>query len=174
VTDPFIGIIREQDSLARRIGQTEVRESRGVIIARYTTAAGQSFNSGSTDIINFGTLVRDPLSRVTTGVAWKFTANVAGDYVVAASILFAGTTGWADTEAGLLSLHYNNSATAYSFLDRKDSYGSASSVLMRLSGTDTIYLNAGDQIDIRAGQTSGAVLALFASASFNYINIWRL
>jgi hypothetical protein len=174
MSDPFIEIIREQDSLERRIGQTEVREVRATLAVRYKTGTGQSIanNPIPPTIIDFGTADFDTHSRVTTGAAWKFTANVAGYYGVAASILYAATTAWADTEAGYLALYKNGSL--YSFLHRRDSYGSASSVFMMLSGTDTISLAVGDYIDVRVFQNTGGALALLNDATFNYVNIWKL
>jgi uncharacterized membrane protein len=174
VSDPMSGLMRNYLDLERRIGQTEVREIPGAVVARYTTAAGQSIANAPVTpvIVNFGTLVRDPYSRVTVGAAWKFTANVAGDYGVSASILFAATAAWADTEAGYIALYLNNAL--YSNLHRKDSYTAATAVFMMLSGMDTIYLNVGDFIDIRAFQNSGGALALFNDATFNYVNVWKL
>lgn len=165
---------QQQYRTNQRIGQTEVREIPSTVVARYSTAAGQSIanNPIPPAIVNFGTLVRDPFSRVTTGAAWKFTANATGDYGVSASIIYAASTAWADTEAGYLALYLNNAL--YSYLHRKDSYGSASSVFMMLSGMDTIYLVPGDFIDIRAFQNTGGALALLNDATFNYVNIWKL
>lgn len=172
MSDPLVDIIREQQALARRIGQTEVREAPAPLAARYATASGQSIANNTITIVDYGTLIFDTHSRVTTGANWKFTANVAGYYGVSAAILYTTTTTWADTDAGNLYIYLNGAQ--YSFLDRKDSYGSASSVFMRLGGMDTIQLTVGDYIDIRTAQTSGAALALHNVAAFNYVNVWRL
>lgn len=171
MTDP--NILRRLLDLERAYEQTRTKEVPfSVIVARYKTAAAQSFNTGARNIVDFGTVEFDPFSRVTTGAAWKFTAAVAGYYAVSCMILWNGTTTWADTESGLLSLYKNGSL--YSHLDRKDSYGSASSVFMRLGGADLIALAIGDYIDVRAEQNTGGAIALFNQAEFNYINIHRL
>lgn len=156
--------------LERRIGQTEVKEVPATIAARYKTATAQSFTSAAADaIVNYDTLEFDTHSRVTTGAAWKFTANVAGYYDVNAAILFASSTAWADTEAGYIALYKNG--TIYCYLDRKDSYGSASSVFMFLHGSASIQLAATDYIDVRAFQNTGGALTLFNDSKFNYIDI---
>lgn len=174
MSDPFVDIIREQQALARRIGQTEVKEVPAALAARYKTAAGQSIanNPIPPAIVDFGTVDFDTHSRVTTGAAWKFTANVAGIYVVNACILYSSTTGWIDAEAGYIALYKNGALVC--FLDRKDSYGSASAVFMMLHGTTSIQLAATDYIDIRAFQNSGASLALLNDDDFNYVDIHKL
>lgn len=163
---------RQQYALEQRVGQTEVREVPLPLAARYKTAAGQSFATATTAIVNFGTPDFDTHSRVTTGAAWKFTANAAGYYGVAAAILWNGTTTWSDAESSDLVLCKNG--VAVSVLDRKDSYGSTSTVYMMLSGTDTIYLVSGDYIDVRATQVTGGTLTLYPDATLNYINVWKL
>jgi hypothetical protein len=45
---------------------------------------------------------------------------------------------------------------------------------MMLSGMTTIQLAAGDYVDVRVYQNSGAALALFNDDDFNYVDIWRL
>lgn len=172
MSDPLLDIIRAQQNLARRTGQTEVKEVPAALAARYRTAAGQSIANNTVTIVDFGTSDFDTHSRVTTGASWKFTANVAGIYVVNACILYSSTTGWIDTEAGYLALYKNGALVCY--LDRKDSYGSASAVFMMLHGTTSIQLAASDYIDIRAFQNSGASLALLNDDDFNYVDIHKL
>lgn len=140
------------------------------VYARYKTGGGQSIGNNTVTIVNYDTVTVDPLTAVTTGAAWKFTAPFAGQYKVSAAILWAATTTWTDTEAGALYLYLNGAQ--YSFLDYKSSYGTASSVFMRLGGMDTIQLAEGDYIDIRALQTSGGTLAMHNDANFNWVNVW--
>jgi hypothetical protein len=106
------------------------------------------------------------------GAAWHFTAATAGYYSVAAMIMFAATTTWADTEDGAIYLYKNGAV--FSRLDRKDNYSSASSVYMALGGGDIVYLAAGDTLDVRAWQTSGAALALHNDGSWNHVAIWKV
>lgn len=144
------------------------------VYASYRTAAGQSIANNPIPpvIVDFGTIDEDPLSAVTTGAAWKFTAPFAGRYGVNAAILYSSATGWADTEAGYIALYKNGAL--YRYLHRRDSYGSASAVFMMLSGMTTVQLAVGDYIDVRAFQNSGAALTLLNDATFNYVDIWKL
>jgi hypothetical protein len=163
---------RAQYALEQRIGQTDVKEVPATLAVRYRTAAGQSIANNTVTIVDFGTADFDTHSCVTTGAAWKFTANDAGYYAVNAAILYSSTAGWADTEAGYIALYKNGSLVCY--LHRKDSYTSASAVFMMLSGMTTIQLAASDYVDVRVYQNSGAALALFNDDDFNYVDIWRL
>lgn len=143
--------------------------------ARYRTGAGHSIPNNADTLVNFDTATYDPLGLVTPGASWKFVAPYDAGYAVAAQILYAASTAWADTEAGYLSIYKNGAR--YSYLHRKDSYGSASSVLMSISGVDTIELVTGDELSIYAFQNTGGSLALFSGAGadqLNYVNIWRI
>ena len=142
------------------------------LAARYQTAAAQSIPGANFTIVDFGTLVYDTHNAVTVGAAWKFTAPVAGYYFVSAAILFAATTTWSDTDYGSLILYVNNAASSY--LDRKDSYGSASSVYMRLGGSTVVLLAAASYLDIRLYQVSGGALALLNDDGYNQISIARV
>lgn len=144
------------------------------VLARYTTATAQSFTTGATTTINYGTLVLDADSHVTTPTtAWTWTTKVAGQYLALASVLMASTTNWALGEAGSLNLHKNGTIT--SSLDRFDSINSSvTGQFMRLKGCDVVDLAVGDTIDIRLRQDSGANLALHGDANFNYVAIVKI
>ena len=139
------------------------------IAAIYTTAAAQSIANNTLTIVNFDTKVQDTHNAVTTGAAWKFTAPAGGFYLVDVIVQFAGTTAWADAELGSLRMYVNAALVARP--DYKDNYGSASTVYMKLGGSTLVHMNAGDYLDMRVIQTSGAALALLASATQNYISI---
>lgn len=158
--------------LEKAVAELRAVERPSAIACRYKTAAAQSIANATLTIVDFGTADFDTHSRVTTGASWKFTANVAAKYAISATVTYASSTGWVDTEAGYIALYKNGSLISY--LHRKDSYGSASGVFMMLSGTDTIALAANDYIDVRAHQNSGASLALHNDDDFNYVNIWKL
>lgn len=142
------------------------------VSARAITAAGQSIPNNTSTVVDFGTISFDTDSAITTGAGWRFTAPVSGNYLVSASIIFTNTTTWADVELGALILHKNGSL--YAYLDRKDSYGSASSVYMQLSGTSLVNLSAGEYVDIRVLQNSGGALALLNSNQYNHVNIAKV
>ena len=142
------------------------------IAARYSTAAGQSIaNGGSAAIIDFGTKVFDSTGAVTTGASWKFTASVSGIYRISASIVFTSGGGWTNGEEAELSIFKNNVSNTFLYL-----YTASATHTSRVSlnGTATVSLNAGDYIDVRVYQGSGAALTLLNSAAYNYIDIERL
>lgn len=142
------------------------------VIARYTTAAGQSIANNTETIVNFDTQNVDNKSAVTTGASWKFTAPVAGAYLVSAAVLFESSTGWGDTEFGRLTVYRSN--VLYEHIARQDSYGSASPVLMHLAGATIVNMSQGDYLDVRVTQISGASLALLNNAAYNHVTIARL
>jgi hypothetical protein len=164
-------LIEKVNELAAKVEDLD-RFEHPAILVRYSTDAGQSIPNSATTIINFEDVTYDPNSLVTTGAAWHFTAATAGYYAVEAIVLFAATDTWADTEAGTLSLYKNGAPFAR--LDRKDNYSSASNVYMALGGGDLVYLAAGDTLDIRVDQTSGAALALHNDGAWNHVAIWKV
>jgi hypothetical protein len=145
--------------------------SAAAVHARYTTAAGQSISSSTgVTIVNFDTLVDDTNAAVTTGAAWHFTAPIAGRYLVVACVDFVTTTTWALTERAILDVFVNGSV--YSQLRRMSNLDSSgTTAIVGLMGSDTVVLAAGDTLDIRVSQNSGAALALSASGLANRVSI---
>ena len=168
----LVQLLEKNKALQKRLEHLETLEGPATIVARYTTNAGQSIPNNANTIVDFGTLVYDTHSVVTTGAAWHFHAPVNGYYAVSAAILFSSTNTWADAEGGELQLYKNGAA--YSRLDWKDNYGSASSIYMQLSGSDLVYLAATETLDIRVWQISGAALALHNNAYYNYVSIHKI
>lgn len=145
------------------------------IAAIYQTSVAQSFTSNVSTIVNYTSVVSDPDGLVETGAAWKFTAPQNGVYVVNAAALLASSTAWALGEVGALSVHRNNSASAYFHLNRKDNFSSGvTGQLMHLAGSAIMPLAATDTIDIRLLQNTGSAIALFSTAAYNYVSIVRL
>lgn len=143
-----------------------------VVAARYTTNAGQSISNATITIVDFEDKTFDTHGAVTTGASWKFTASSTGYFKIHAAVLLSSTTTWGDTESGDLYLYKNG--VLYSIMDRKDNYTSGSSVFMQLGGSDIAYLNAGDYVDIRLYQNSGAALALYTDSNYNFVTIERI
>jgi len=88
------------DDLYYTNGTTAVTtQLTGNPFAEYNTVAGQSIPNSTVTTINYGTLVTDTDSAVTTGASWKFTvpANKGGVYRVSANATLsanqAGTAG---------------------------------------------------------------------------------
>lgn len=141
--------------------------------ARYATDAAQTITNNTTvAIINFDGQIYDTDSAVTTGAGWKYTAPATGYYHLDCGIEFAGSSGWAAGERGLLQLFKNNSNILE--LDRRDFYVSGGSLVMRLYGHATIALDKDDYIDIRIAQNSGGDLQLANDQKKCWINIERV
>ncbi|MBX3017986.1 MAG: hypothetical protein KF767_08860 [Bdellovibrionaceae bacterium] len=154
-----------------RIGGPTAIAATETIAARASTSAGQSIPNNAVTIINFGTVNFDTHGSVTTGASWKFTAQAPGLYDVSAMAIFVASTTWTQGEVAEISLYKNGSRV--SALDRDDNRSSANG-LMRVGGHDLVQLMAGDYIDIRIYHNSGASLALFNAAEFNYVSIIRI
>lgn len=136
--------------------------------ARYSTSAGQSIPNNTATIIDFGTKSFDSHNAVTTGGSWKFTAVTAGKFRVSSMILFTSGGGWAAGEFVELMLYKNGSK--YSDLNNYFCEA-AHSTFVPVAGTDVIELVAGDYIDVRCRQNSGASLALNANGQNNHVEV---
>lgn len=127
------------------------------VAARYSSTAGQSIANATAVIVDYGTKDYDTHGAVTTGATWKFTAPIAGKYHVSALIQFVAGAGWDATEGAQIILYKNNTATSY----LGEIYAQTThSSIMEPGGSDTINLVAGDFIDVRAVQNSGASRSL--------------
>ena len=144
----------------------------GMIVARYSTAAAQSIPNNSDTIIRFDTVNYDTHSAVTTGASWHFTSPLSSYYLINVAILFAATNTWVDQEYVVMTAYINSAGI--SRMGFSSHHGSASSIFVACAGSDTFYLAAGDTLDVRVTQTSGAALALHNAADYNYISISRL
>ncbi len=139
--------------------------------ARYSSNAGQSFTNGLTTIVNFEDIVFDPMSSVTVGAAWKFTASEDGYYQVSALVEFAATTNWVVGERARIELFKNG--VLYSGLDATENHGATSHKVI-LQGDDVVWLADTEYIDVRLTQSSGAALALVATNANNHVNVVRV
>jgi hypothetical protein len=145
------------------------------LLSHYKTGAEQAIPSGAWTLIDFGTLVADGSSCVTTGASWAFTAPTAGKYLVSAFIMYEAYGGWLETEEAYLAIYKNGSAFVY--VDHVDGYQSASSISMRVGGSFILELGASDYISIYAYQSSGKAspdLKLQPNALLNQVAIVRL
>jgi hypothetical protein len=141
------------------------------VVASYCSTAGQNMVTGAAlAIVNYGTLITDTHSAVTTGASWKFTAPIAGNYQINTMISWPAAASWADGERGLLQVFKNG--TAYRSLDRKDNNPAGSLVYMQ--GSTVVPLNAGDYIDIRLTQNSGSDIALSTSATDVWVDVVKV
>jgi hypothetical protein len=141
------------------------------IHARYSSDAGQAIANASATIVNFEDKSKDTTNSVTVGASWKFTAPESRPYAVAAGVLIGSLGGWDAGEEAALSL-YVNGAEVIVLCDYNTQVGHNRAV--GLSGAASIWLEAGDYIDIRCYQASGGSLNLVSQARFNYVTITGL
>lgn len=140
------------------------------VVARYTTAAGQSFTNASAAIVDFGTRDFDPYFCVTTGGSWNFRAPTAGKYNIKAYVTFASASFPAGTE---LAMTLQKSGVTQSYVYRKIVEASLTNIYA-LYGSDVINMANGDTCDIIVSQNSGGSRSLAAFANSNYIHIERI
>ncbi len=150
----------------------QIKDWEILVAARYTTAAGQSItNSGSGVIVDYGTVDFDPVSAVTTGASWKFTATMPGKYRVHARNLW-NDSDWATGNVTSIQVFKNGSGGA--FIDYVEMQAS-NTTYQTVQGEVVVQLADTDYIDVRLANTRTAgSTALVASASYNYVEITRI
>jgi hypothetical protein len=139
--------------------------------AIYSTAAGQTLeNAGAGEVVNFGTVELDTHSAVTTGASFKFTAPIGGLFRIS-TLLTTTSVAWLDGEFIEAILRKNGSNVRR--LDLRSNEVAASHQMV-LKGSTSIYLNAGDYIDILVDNNrSGGDCVLDSNATYNWIAIER-
>lgn len=143
-------------------------------IARCSTAAGQVIaNDAAHAIVDFDTVLFDPQSTITTGVAWKFTPVQSGYYFINCHITYASTANWFWGELSIALIYKNGVTGPVLYYHTKDG-----NTAHRASGTGgaMIYFDATvpDYIDVRVKQVSGDVLALYNDALYNIVEIFKV
>jgi hypothetical protein len=140
------------------------------VAAHYQTDAGTLTNITNITI-NFDDKVIDTHGAVTTGVGtWKFTAPVAGVYLVSSSIQTTNGGGWATGEYLQVYLQKNGGAPQRRVLYQV----AAHSYRVNCDINQIIRLNAGDYIEVIGYQNSGGDLALNANVLDNWVSIVRI
>jgi hypothetical protein len=147
---------------------TRVTTLEGLVkTAICTTATAGSFGGSAFTIVNYGTVVRDDFSGVTTGASWKFTvpAGQAGLYLFSASVNSVVTGG--AVLINILSAFLNG--TEFQRGNRVQVAGSQTNGLIV---TGVVPLIVGDYLDVRLWANGG--MTLETSAFDNRICITRI
>lgn len=140
-----------------------------IVEAHYSTAAGQSIETGTTgEILNFGTMTTDSHGSVTTGASWKFTAPKASTYSVKALASLASGGSWNAGEYMFLQLYKNGSAVQQLGVSFQQATHTTNAIC---GGSTEIKLITGDYIQLYVAQNSGGTIALQADAGQNYVSI---
>ena len=148
-------------------GPSQIMASE-LVEAHYSTAAGQSIETGAGETIDFGTKVIDSHGSVTTGASWKFTAPKTGTYSVKAATQLASGGGWAAGEYHYIALYKNGSEVELLGVSFQQATHTTNTWA---SGSTDIKLIAGEYIHIHISQNSGGTIALQANANNNYVSI---
>lgn len=139
--------------------------------AIYTTNASMTVNTDTQTVINFEDVAYDPNSLVTVGAAWKFTAPVAGLYLVNTMVTLTATTAFADGET--MSLRSIKNSGLHLVIANREWHSSASSN-QGIHGSFMINLAATDTIAVALYQTSGGSVTLLNNGNYNWIAVARL
>ncbi len=136
---------------------------------RATRATAQTINSGADTILIFSTQVFDSLNEYDPATG-RTTVASAGYYRVEAAVLFeqfAAAVG----NIWQIALYKNGSIVSQGARPvAETTLFSYRHVMI----ADTILLAAGDIIDVRVFQNTGAARTTFAGAVWNYINVHRI
>lgn len=142
-----------------------------VVAAKAFANSGQSIPNNTSTIIDFGTVSYDSHGAITTGAAWKYRAQTAGFYNIAATVLLNAFTGWAVTEAVQLDVFKNG---AYdSLLYYNNNIASGSNINLTFAGTASVYLNVGDYVDIRLVQQSGSAISI-STPNYTHVSVTKV
>ena len=107
---------------------------------------------------------------MTTGAAWKFTANHDGYYFCNAFVSSASRA-WAADDVMQIKIFKNGGV--YSTIERHETEGAITQILT-VGGSDLVDLNSGEYIDFRVYHDTGGDINLYGSALFNHCAIFRI
>lgn len=145
------------------------------VYASYKTNAGQSITTATTTIIDFEDLdFESSSSLVTTGAAWKFTADRSGLYNVTSRIRVEAVAGRILEDDTAELLLYKN-GTFYKVLDyREEKTSPTNAQSVSFDGSCLVQLNAGDYIDVRFNHTYTTAVSLSTDSRYNFVEINRI
>lgn len=126
------------------------------LLAHYTATAGTSVDTATQTVLNFATKVTDTHSAVTTGAAWKFTAPQPGVYTIAAAAGFPFTI----SDAYFTLEAFKSGAKVFTF-----GIVNAGATDQILCGSGSLYLAAGEYLDIRGYHQNGTTLVSYAGTN---------
>ena len=155
-----------------RISGPQAIAANETVNAVYTTAAGQIIPNATDTIIDFGTAEVNSHGNVTTGAAWKFTAQTGGLYEVGCYVQLNSGGGWVVSTEAVVSIFKNASSFATLGLYAQTVVNTVAVSIP--CSTRQVRLVAGDYVDIRINQNSGVAIALVGSALRNWVSIKKV
>ena len=114
---------------------------------------------------NFDTVLFDPSSTITTGSSWKFTAPVAGYYLV------SGLMSLTSAIATNVSVYKNGSIFIFNI---GDTAGAGTGIGGQAQYSKVVQLAQGDFIDIRTQSAATATGGSISAATTTYFDIARV
>lgn len=137
-------------------------------VAIYSSNAGFSVANATNVVVNFANSVSDPLSQVTTGASWVFTAQYPGNYNLAAVVNFNNST-WADGKICVVDILKNGSIWKET---ETPNYTTSSLPLSWAINDVGIPLAINDTLAVRLFQNNGSQ-TLITDNNLNRISIRR-
>jgi hypothetical protein len=120
--------------------------------------------------IQYNNEVFDTLNEYDNVTNHRFTAKNAGYYDVKASV-FTTNAVWTADQIVLLAIYKNG--VLYSNLERKEIEASGT-FYMKVAGSDMVYLNVNDYIEIFFNHNIGSDLNLETDTIYNYFSVHRI
>jgi hypothetical protein len=136
---------------------------------RYINTAGQSVPSSTTTVLNGWTKAYDRLGANFNAATGTFTAPVAGYYVVNAQILYGAATISAGSQYNAFLL-----VNGALYAGRIATGQGAVSGFMQAEVHDTVYLTAGQTIQLAAFQNTSASMSVATLSGYTFLSIARL
>lgn len=152
-------VVGDVAALQVAVAALEAGTPTEVVSAKYGMTISQSMpNAGVATVVNFNAVVWDDTpARVTTGAAWHFTADEAGEYLVAAGVDSGGS---AMTSPGLFVAKNGVLDTLVA--------AHAITTVASISGSTIIRLAVNDTLNIQFTHFSAGAISLTASI----VNTW--
>lgn len=164
-------VITRITELLRRVEDLE-RPAAGSW-ARATQSDAQSIANNSAAKVEYDEEQFDERGEYDPGTNHRFTAITAGIYAVHAALMFAATDTFAGAEYAALYVYKDGALE--SVLDRKDQLdANAGTSYVQLGGSDLVFLETDEYIEIHVFQNSGGALALHGDSDYNYLAVHRV
>lgn len=144
---------------------------RGVI-AKYSTNAGQSIPNSTATTVIFEDLGYDSHGAMNTSTG-EYTVPYKGKYRVTSTLTFGSSTTWSGTEVLRMDVRVFGISTD-SPINTYPNNSSGGAIAAGIAGSVDVECDAGDVIEVRVDQRSGASLSLLTSNANNFVVIQKV
>lgn len=143
--------------------------NQSILPTKYNSNAGQTVANGSIVRLDFEDVVFDPHSLVTTGGTWGYEIPEDGYYKVGAARRWEATTADFGTT---LFLYLDDTAVSRLWINTPKDMDATNNNIF-IGGSDVIYGNKGQVINLRVSQSSGGNLSFTTNPLENYVTITK-